>query len=85
MNNRQRRRDEAKRGDAAQFERELRNRLHDYEQKVVIPLRVQIAEMDRELASQRRLVATLEGSLATHRQATEALIRLCMLSLDTGK
>lgn len=85
MNNRQRRRAEAKRGDAAQFDREMRNRLHDYEQRVVIPLRIQLAETERDLGVHKVLVAKLEGDLATHRQATEALIRLCMLSLDTGK
>lgn len=79
------RRDRVAVADANQEARLLRNRIHQYDQEVVLPLRAQIAELQKANAALTRKVARLTDLEARYHDVWRAGIRLTSSLLASGK
>lgn len=78
-------RDRDRLADANQQERELKNRIHAYEQETVLPLRARIAELERDNTRLKRTTERLERLERLYRDAWVSGIRLAGALLATGK
>lgn len=71
--------------DAHQVERELKNRIHAYDQETVLPLRSRIAGLETENKRLQRIVDRLTRLERSYRAAWEAGVKLSAALLASGK
>jgi hypothetical protein len=71
--------------DAHQQVRDLRNKLHGFEQESVLPLRSQIAQLQRDNADLENRLTRLKEQQRLYRDAWEAMVRLTNGLLASGK
>jgi prefoldin subunit 5 len=83
MAGRRRRRDPV--ADAHQQLRELRNKLHGMEQETVLPLRSQIAQLQRDNADLTSRLGRLQSLHQLYRDAWESMVKLSHGLLASGK
>ena len=74
-----------RRADAHQSAREIKNRIHQYEQETVLPLRAQIAQLERDNKAMSARLQRSERLEALYNEALSVSVRLASTLLATGK